>query len=363
MKRRVFTKSLAVSGLLAATSPITSCIKNEKSLNILVLGGTSFVGPAIVKAGLNENHKITLFNRGITNPTLFPKLRLIKGDREKGLIAYKPLQQEKWDVIIDVWPEKSQLVDDATKMLSDHTDHYTYISSIAVYNDFQEVGLNEKSAVVHLDLPKSEWFYPEEKYAGETFVKKRFPGRHSILRCGAIKGWRDPALDLAYWCLKLTRYDQVIAPGSGMDPIQFVDVKDVGRFAINCSSDKRTGTFNCIGPVENSLNWNTFLAIVKDHFKTTTELIWANEEFLAKNKVASFTDLPLWAPLSEEKGFMQISNTKMKKTNFSLTPISNTLDDCLHWLKQNNLLEVEFGNATTGLGLSREKELKLIAKL
>lgn len=90
---------------------------SRKKLKILVLGGTFFVGPAIVNAAKQNNHSGTLFNRGITNPTSFPNLDLIKGDRELGPKAYIPLMDKQWDVVIDVWPEKSKLVDEATASL------------------------------------------------------------------------------------------------------------------------------------------------------------------------------------------------------------------------------------------------------
>ncbi len=104
--------------------------------------------------------------------------------------------------MIDVWPEKSKLVEEATRALKDHAQHYIYISSIAVYNNFQEVGLHEESDVVDCTIPKNEWGYAEEKLTAEGFVKDRFQ-RHTIIRPGPIKGWRDPAQDLLYWCIKL----------------------------------------------------------------------------------------------------------------------------------------------------------------
>lgn len=331
MERRDFIKKAAAASVLMSTNMMFSCSKTKGKLKILVLGGTYFVGPSIVNAALRNNHEVTLFNRGITNPKLFSNLKLIKGDRENGTEAYKTLLKEKWDVIIDVWPEKSELVDNATSSLASQTKHYIFISSIAVYNDFQEVGLNEESDVVSLNLNKNEWGYSEEKLAAENMVRERFPKNHTIIRSGAIKGWRDPALDLLYWCLKLNRDDSIIAPGSGMDPLQFIDVNDVGRFAIMASENNIMGIYNCIGPRKEPLLWKDFLSVSKTHFNSQAKLFWANEDFLKRNQVSSFTDLPLWAPLSEDKGFMQISNKKLSQTEFKFTPINTTLDDCMKW--------------------------------
>lgn len=363
MERREFIEKLVALGLLANTNLLSSCTQENRKLNILVLGGTNFVGPSVVNAALQNGHSVTLFNRGITNPDLFPQLKLIKGDRELGPQAYDPPKSQQWDAVIDVWPEQSKLVDEATNALKSHTDHYVYISSIAVYNDFQEVGLHEESEVVSLQLPKDEWTYSEEKLAAEEFVRERFPNNHTILRPGPIKGSRDAALDLLYWCIKLTRDKSIIAPGSGLDPLQFIDVKDVGRIAVLGAEKQLVGKFNCTGPRENALLWKEFLEISKTHFKSQTKLIWADEDFLKENGVLSFTDLPLWAPLSEDKGFMQISSRKLLQSGFEFTPIEKTLDDCMEWHHTNLKTGIEFGTSETGIGLERSREQQLIRLL
>lgn len=364
MKRRKFIKTSIAAGALVSTSMLFSCQKSSKKMTVLVLGGTNFVGPAIVKEAMQNGHEVTLFNRGISNPNLFPDLRLIKGDRTRGPEAYEPLLAEKWDVIIDVWPERAVLVEEAVNRLKNQTEHYIFISSIAVYNNFQEVGLNEASDVVNLDLSRAQWSYSEEKLAAEKVVQSNFPDQHTIIRCGAIKGWRDPALDLLYWCIKLNRDESIIAPGSGNDPIQFVDVNDVGRFAIWASENNLQGIYNCVGPVEAPLLWKDFLAAAKSHFNSKTALIWASEDFLAKHKVASFSDLPLWAPLSEDRGFMQISHKKLDQTGFEFTPLSATLADCMKWHRlQHKDKELKFGTKDIDLGLARPRELDLIEKL
>ena len=243
MNRRNFIKITGASGVLLGILPASAYSKTTKELNILVLGGTDFLGPAIVEAAMQKRHKITLFNRGITNPQLFPELKRFKGDREEGQDVYDQLKNHNWDVVIDVWPQKSQLVDEATSALKKSTKHYVFISSIAVYDNFQEVGLHENSDVVVPGENKLEWGYPQEKILAEGFVKNRFPENHTILRPGPIKGYRDPALDLLYWLVKLKRNQDILAPGSGKDPLQFIDVKDVGRFTIAAVENKLTGIF------------------------------------------------------------------------------------------------------------------------
>lgn len=361
MERRDFLVKSLSAGALLGLNPFASC-KPRQSLKLLVLGGTYFVGPAIVNAALQNNHSVTLFNRGVTNPDLFPDLPWIKGDREQGLEAYEPLKNKDWDVVIDVWPEKSKLVDEATTALQKHAKHYIFISSIAVYKDFNTPGIDEEHPTVSLDLPPGSWAYPEEKCSAESFVKERFQNNHTILRGGPIKGWRDPAMDIWYWCMKLKRQDAILAPGSGMDHLQFIDVGDVGRFALMAAENKLVGVYNCTGPSEAPLLWKDFLEKTRTHLNSEAKLVWASEDFLESNNVAAFSDLPLWTPLSED-AFMQISNDKLLGTGFTFTPWASTLDDCIRWHEQNSDPAKEFGTPAAGIGLSREQEHQLIRKL
>ncbi len=360
MQRRQFLAKSLIGGAILSSGLPWSCVRSDDRLKILVLGGTYFVGPAIVQAALGQGHRVSLFNRGITNPTLFPDLPHIQGDREAGAEALSTAGVENWDVVIDVWPEKSELVDTATRFFQQRAQHYVFISSIAVYNNFQEVGLHEQSQTVDLGRSRDEWGYAEEKLAAENMVRQRFPDKHTILRPGPIKGWRDPALDLFYWCQKLQRDEAIIAPGSGLDPLQFIDVKDVGRFAIQCAGNPTTGTFNITGPTSEAMLWNDFLEAARTQLNSNTQLVWVDEEFLRANEVYSFSDLPLWAPLSEDRGFMQISNQKLNETGFAYTPMEKTLEDCLRWHRENTAEEITFGSEEVDLGLERSRELALI---
>ena len=265
-------------------------------------------------------------------------------------------------MVIDVWPEKSRLVDEATQALQGRAGHYIYISSIAVYKDLQEVGLHEGSQVVEPGPDVEKRHYSEEKVVAERLVMKRFPQGHTVLRPGPIKGWRDPALDLVYWLVKLKRNESILAPGSGEDPLQFIDVKDGAAFIIRAAEAQLSGLYNCTGPRESVLLWNEFLSLARSHLKSTSELYWVAEDFLRDNKVRSFEDLPLWAPLSEDRGFMQISNKKAVAAGLRFRPVQKTIDDCVRWAGETLEEDHLFGTGQPAVGLERSRELQLIEK-
>ena len=362
MNRRTFIKNVGTSSFLLAASPVLPNFKPSKKLDLLVLGGTDFLGPAIVKAALEQGHKTTLFNRGITNPELFPSLPLIKGDREMGAKAYDQFKSKIWDVIIDVWPQHSKLVDEATNALKEHTNHYMFVSSIAVYKDFDDSNRAEDYATVNLPDDKTTWEYPEEKAASEYFVAERFPANHTILRPGAIKGWRDPAYDLLYWLIKLDRGESILAPGDGSDPLQFINVNDVGKFAITTCENRAFGTYNCIGPRKEGLSWKTFLETAKKHLNSNSELYWSSQDLLRDHEVYAWNDLPLWAPVSDDH-FMQVSNSKSLSAGFTYTPLEKTIDDCLAWHRKHGNDDIIFGKGEEPVGLERSKELNVINAL
>lgn len=169
-------------------------------------------------------------------------------------------------------------------------------------------------------------------------------------------------MDILYWCIKLNRADAIIAPGSGLDHLQFIDVKDIGNFAIMAAENKFSGVYNCTGPEKNPLLWKDFLERAKKQFNSQTKLIWASENFLTTNNVSAFSDLPLWTPLSDD-AFMQISNEKLVQTEFEFTPIESTLEDCMKWFRINMDNDIKFGTNEIEIGLERHRELKLIDKL
>jgi 2'-hydroxyisoflavone reductase len=359
MNRRSFFKSAGALGLLSSL-PIETFSTTGDPLDILVLGGRDFLGPAVVNAAISSKHKVTLFNRNQTNPEMFTDLPLIIGDRKNGEASYQGLTNKTWDVVIDVWPQESQLVDDATKVLQEHAKHYLFISSIAVYADYSQVGLHEGSSTISLPQDKSQWGYSEEKTKSEQIVMARFPQNHTILRPGPIKGWRDPAVDLAYWLLRFKNNSRVLAPGSGEDPIQFIDVKDVGRFVVSCAENNRFGIYNTTGPKKMILTFRKFLESCKAHTQSQAEIVWVEESFLRDHGVRSFDDMPLWIPLHEDPGFMQISHQKSIQHSFQFSDLSATYRDILSWYENGLGGSHQFGRENDSVGITQQKEQQLL---
>jgi 2'-hydroxyisoflavone reductase len=356
MDRREFI-GLSI-GATAATA-LGGCIPPQhtgRKKSILVLGGTNFVGPAIVEHAVNRGHDVTLFNRGVTRPYLFPDVEKLRGNREvSGGDLTALAGRRQWDAVIDVWPEESALVSQTVDLLAERTDYYYFCSSISVYTDFSRAGLTEDSPM-HEDDPG---WYGGEKTAAERLIEARFADRYGVSRCHAILGPRDNGTAFHYWLRRLALQDEVLAPGTGDDPVQYTDVRDVAHWIIDCIESQRTGPYNLCGP-SRPLTFREFLEGSRNAISSNARLVWADADFLRKEqRVRSFSDMPLWAPLDEDSGFYQIDGTRAVNNGATFRSLNDTARDSWNWFQSYFFKDATF--PINGSGLSRERESEVLA--
>ena len=100
-------------------------------MRLLVLGGTRFLGRAVVEAALAAGHEVTLFNRGRTSPELFPQAERLRGDLTDELDA---LAGRSWDAAVDLDPTQlPRHTRRRAEALADAVRHYLFVSTISVY--------------------------------------------------------------------------------------------------------------------------------------------------------------------------------------------------------------------------------------
>jgi 2'-hydroxyisoflavone reductase len=344
-------------GSLTPPDPATAAGRGP--LSILMLGGTGFLGPQTVEAALRRGHKVTLFNRGITRPGLFPDLEKLHGDRDKDEL--KALEGRKWDAVVDTSANVPRWVKKAAAVLGPNIGHYLYISSISVYAETSKPGMDETAAVATIADETTEKItgetYGALKALSEKAAEAAMPGKVTVVRPGLIVGPDDPTDRFTYWPVRVARGGEVLAPGSAGDPVQLIDVRDLGAFLVKLIEDKTTGVFNALGP-EQPLSMGQTLEACKKAARSDAAFTWADADFLKKEGVHAWSDMPIWVPNSgDTAGFSKVSNARAVKAGLTFLPIADTAKATLDWFK--TLPEAR--RAKLRAGITPEREAKALA--
>ncbi|MFN2471185.1 MAG: SDR family oxidoreductase [Gaiellaceae bacterium] len=334
-------------------------------MRLLVLGGTKFLGRAAIEHALERGHDVTLFNRGQTNPDLFPEAERLEGDRDGGLSA---LRGGGWDAVIDPSGYVPRVVRASTELLSHAAGHYTFVSSISVYRSFSRPGFDETAPLIELDDPATE--ATSEHYGGlkalcEGVVEEVFPGRSASVRAGLLVGPHDPTDRFTYWPLRVAGGGEVLAPGRPDRPVQFVDARDLGAWLVRLAEKRTTGTFNATGPVP-PVTFEELLDECRRVSGSDARITWVNESFLLEREVGQWMELPLWLAESDaEWAHMQEADVSRALTaGLSFRPVAETIADTLRWAQTRDGRGegTQARGTAEGVGLVPEREAELLAE-
>jgi 2'-hydroxyisoflavone reductase len=300
---------------------------------ILVLGGTGFLGPAFVEEAIAAGHRVTLFNRGVTNPDLFAGLEKIRGNRsaQKDQENLSGLAQRSWDVVVDVWPQDPFMVESAARMLGPRTNHYLYVSSVAAYDGYPRPDINETAPLSSWNPSKRD--YDTDKAESERRLRALLGAKLTVVRPGPIMGERGGSPDLFTWLMRARSGGRHIAPGDGTDAVEFVDVKDVGGFLLLAIHKRLMGAFNLTG---RSISFGTFLDRCKAATASNAEFVWVPRAFLSKEGLKTDEELglytgnfPLWRPDANVRNLFRISSEKAYQAGWQTRTFAQTAHDCM----------------------------------
>jgi 2'-hydroxyisoflavone reductase len=315
-------------------------------VNVLVLGGTRFLGRAIVDALLAGGHEPTLFNRGQTNPELYPDVEKLRGNRREDLAA---LEGRRWDAVFDAAAYLPADVGRSVAALRGAVGRYTLVSSISAYADMR-VPPVEGAAVAELapgdEESESDDTYGARKAACERIVEDAFGVRALVVRPGLIVGAHDPTGRFTYWPHRVARGGVVLAPGSPEDLVQFIDVRDLAAWMVRATEDSRRGTFNVTGePVA--------FGAVLDECRAVTgsdaTIAWVPSDTLLAEGAGPWIELPLWLPLPDYAGMQRASVDRALGAGLAFRPLSETIRAAL-----------DDAEMVDGVGLAPEREQELL---
>lgn len=321
-------------------------------MKILIIGGTVFLGRHIVEAALKAGHDITLFNRGQHNPELFPEVEKLRGDRRKDVSV---LKDRTWDAVIDTSGYFPKDVSALAEVLKGNVLQYVFISTVSVYSDFDKPN-DENSPLAQLPEGADETKITGETYGAlkvlcENEVVKSFKNEALIIRPGLIVGSNDPTGRFTYWPRRVAQGGNVLAPGNPNAPVQFIDVRDLAEWTVRLVENRTMGIFNATGPKE-LLTMSEFLKECKNILKSDANLVWVSEDFLLKNEIAAYTEMPLWIPAQAED-MSRTDISKAVQNGLIFRSLQTTIEDTFAWDKTVTEKFPQDGSMTT----EREQEL------
>lgn len=346
--RRKFIKNGLKAGALLpfAGTVLTSCESGEadaeenktKELSILILGGTSFLGPHQVAYALGRGHSVTTFTRGKTLPSvhqgLFDQVTMLKGDRANDL---KALETGEWDAVIDNSGRDVEWTRKTAELLKDRAGLYVYTSSTGVYYPYLGDNITEDTPLV-TTVPegledeelKLEYGYGVMKTNSEVAAKAAFgEDRTLVVRPTYMIGPADKTNRFIHWPLRLAEGGEILVPGRVDDPIQYADVRDVAEWMIRLIENKQTGSFNAAGPKETQ-TIHDFVAEASGAFDVESTFVMIDDyDFLKQEEI--FYIVPWVIVEGNNYGSSRSSNAKSIAAGLTFRPLVVTVKDTYDW--------------------------------
>jgi 2'-hydroxyisoflavone reductase len=353
-----FAAAGAAFGLgVPGTWELGRSIPNSKSLRVLVLGGTGFIGPHLVQYLIDRGHTPTIFNRGRTNTHLFPDVEKLIGDRSGDL---ESLRGGTWDAVVDNSASNPKWVRDSAEILKDSVGTYLFTSTRSVYSDFSEIGMDETGPVFEVDRAwvddeERRLPYGQAKVLCEIEANAALPQRTLIVRPGLIVGPGDNTDRFTYWPARIDRGGEVLAPGDPDNKVMFIDVRDLAEWYVHLLENGATGVLNALGPTS-PLSYAEMLYGIRAVTAVSVSFTWIDTDFLLEQEVRPYSHMPLWIPArGNQVGFQRFDLTKSFEAGIKYRPLAVTAKDTLDYHKSRPVERQQ--QLRAGITAEREQEL------
>ena len=355
-RRDFLAASIGVAALSLSNDHRVFAQSAGDGMSILILGGTGFIGPHLVKYASERGHRITLFNRGRTNAHLFPGVEKLVGDRNDNL---KALEGRRWDAVIDNSGYTPLQVQQSVDLLKNACDQYLFTSTRSVYTDFTREVMDEDAPVGPKDIPESEWDgYGPNKVLAERIVQAGFGARTLITRPPVIVGPGDRTDRFTYWVDRIDDGGDILVQGDPCDRIQFVDVRDLSEFYVRLLETSTTGIFNTEAP-GSPLNTAGLVHGIKAITSTPSIFHWVDWDFLLEEGEIPQETLAFWQPpRGRYLNYGRMVNTRAIAKGLAFRPLAVTAKDTLDWHRGRDQADQDNLRA----GLTREREAELLMK-
>lgn len=327
-------------------------------MKLLVLGGTRFVGRAVVEDALDRGWTVAVFNRGTHRPP--PGVTALVGDRSQpeGLTA---LEDGEWDLVVDTWSAAPSAVRDATQLLRDRVGRFVYVSSRSVYVFPPPAGAGEEAPLVEGDPDAGDAEYAQAKAGGELAALAAFGDRALLLRAGLILGPYEDVGRLPWWLRRIEQGGTVLAPGPPDAPLQLIDARDLAAWALSAAQRGLNGPYNVVSRPGHATMRSLLEACV--HVTgSQAELCWVEPDRILAAGVRPWNDLPIWIPPGEAyEGMHHADVSKAMAAGLHCRPVVDTVADTWAWLRDVHG-QVPLRQDRPPVGLDPQVEARILAE-
>ena len=324
-------------------------------MNVLIIGGSSFLGPHVIDALVQRRHVVTAFNRGRTPSPTREGVEHVIGDRATDL---ERLHGRKFDAVVDTCGYFPRTVASSVAMFAPSVASYVFVSSISVYVDPMEAPRDETAALATIADATVEAITPESygplKALCEKAVIDGAGDRALVVRPGLIVGPLDPTDRFTYWPHRAALGGEMLVPGEPGHNISFIDVRDLADFIVGCVERGTSGIFNASGDTANTTMGDLIESCLRAA-AVRTEATWVDEEFVKKNEIAPWSELPAWIPTGEDT-LMWASSAKAVAAGLTYRPLDDTVRATLDFTRAKGL------DRPLKSGLTRERETELLRR-
>jgi 2'-hydroxyisoflavone reductase len=299
-------------------------------MRLLVLGGTRFVGRAVVEEALSRGHDVTALHRGVTG-RLPDDVRPLDADRTDPGALRAALGDGEWDAVVDTWAGAPRVAALAAGLLRGRVGAAAYVSSRSVYRWPVAPGADERAPVVDADPRAGATHYAADKRGGELAWQEALPSA-LLLRPGLVVGPYEDLGRLPWWLDRIARGGEVLAPGRPQRWLQLVDARDLAAFALDRAAN---GGLYDVGSLPGHASTEELLEACVDATGAESELVWVDEEDLLAAGVEPWTQLPCWVPSTGElAGLMEGDTSAAHAAGLVCRPVEETVSDTWAWLQR-----------------------------
>lgn len=381
ISRRNFVRTTAAAGAAlalgrrSAAAAAPEVEKAPESLRILILGGTGFTGPHQVRYAVARGHKVAVFNRGRRTADLPESVEHLRGDRNApdGVAALR--NSGPWDVVIDVPTTLPKWVRDAGEALKGRAGHFVFVSTISTYADFATPNMNEDAKLAEYTGEKDPFSLPPQeagahygalKVLSEREAAKYWPGKTTIIRPGLIVGEGDTSDRFTYWPVRVAKGGEVLVPGTGEEPVQIIDARDLAEFIVRMAEQRASGTYNATGP-RSALTMREMVAGIRGALPGSLDVkfTYVPADFLAQHQIRGWAgpnSLPVWvAPREGNDGWNRVSIQRALEKGLTFRSLADTTQSVLDWYPEWYATLPPERQQQRGAGITAEKEHEVLA--